>query len=253
MHWCLGMYGSASTWTFYLVQKLAATLVPDRPVVPLFVTDSLADLDESAGTLVVKTHAASAAEELARRASAIIITIRDPRDAIASLMAHNKAPFDLALRVTEATAFMCGRFAAHHRAILLGFEDKFYDDATTVEKIAATFHGKLSADDRDRIFSVTRRKEIEDFIATLERLPTAESDFDELTGQQDTHDRLTGWHKHHAGRKGQVGRWQRELSCSQVAVIEGRLRTWMENFGYQPTMPPPPSYVITVGRYEVDM
>ena len=132
-------------------------------------------------------------------------------------------------------------------------QNQFYDDATTIEKIAATFHGNLSAGDRNRILSATRRKEIENFIATPERLPTAESEFDELTGQRDTHDRVIGWHKHQAGREGQVGRWQRELSRSQVAVIEGRLRTWMENFGYQPTMPPAPSYIITVGGYEVDM
>ena len=251
MHWCLGMYGSASTWTYSLVQKIAAAIMPDRPVIPHFVVDSLADLDESAGTLVVKTHAASAAEELARRASAIIITIRDPRDAIASLMAHNKAPFGLALEVTEATAFICGRFAAHDRAILLRFEDQFYDDPMTIEKIAATFHGELSDYDRDRIFSETRRGAIEVFITKLETLPTAESDYDELTGQQDTYDQLTGWHKHHAGRKGEIGRWQHELSPFQVAAIEERLRPWMESFGYQPRTPRPPLYVLSIGRYEI--
>ncbi len=247
------MYGSASTWTFNVVQKLAAVLVPDRPVVPRFIGGSLAGLDRAAGTLVVKTHATPVADELARRASAIVITIRDPRDAIASLMAHNKAPFDLALRVTEATAVMCRRFAADDRAVLLRFRDKFYDDVTTIERIAATFHRPLSAADRDRIFAETRRSAVEDFIAKLETLPTAKSHIEPRTGQHDTYDELTAWHKHHAGRKGEVRRWQRELSPQQVAVIEGRLRPWMETFGYQLTTPPRPGYVMTVGRYEVSL
>jgi len=233
MHWCLGMYGSASTWTFNLVQKLAATLVPGHPVAPHIVADSLPDLDDSASTLVIKTHATSAAEELAQRATAIIITIRDPRDAIASLMAHNKAPFDLALHLTKATAFMCARLVTHDRALLLWFEDRFYDNPTTIDKLAATFNAELSDVDRNRIFAETRRKVIEDFIADLETLPTVESEFDELTGQQDTHDQITGWHKHHAGRKGEIGRWRRELSSSQVTAIEDCLRGWMESFTYQ--------------------
>src|SRR5580704_961367 len=99
MYWCLGMYGSASTWTFNVMQKLAAALVPERPVVSHFVNESLADLDPSAGTLVVKSHATPAGEELARDARAIIVTIRDPRDSLASIMLHNQVPLEVALNV----------------------------------------------------------------------------------------------------------------------------------------------------------
>jgi hypothetical protein len=245
------MYGSASTWTYNLVHKLAAALVPDQPVAPLFVADALTDLDAAGGTVVVKTHAAPVAGELARRASAIIITIRDPRDAVASLMAHNKAPFDLALRSTEATAFLCGRFAADPRAVVLRFEDRFYDDPLTIEMVAATFHRKLSDPDRDRIFSETRREAIDAFIANLEALPGTESNFDALTGQQDTYDPVTGWHKHHAGRKAEIGRWQRELPAAQVAAIEQRLGPWMKRFGYRPITPEAPPYVLKTGRFEI--
>jgi hypothetical protein len=245
------MYGSASTWTYNLVQKLASALVPDQPVTPLFVADALADLDAAAGTVVVKTHAAPVAAELAQRASAIIITIRDPRDAVASLMAHNKAPFDLALRSTEATAFLCGRFAKDPRAILLRFEDRFYEDPMTIETVAATFQQKLSDEDRQKIFSDTRREVIDAFIANLEALPRAESNFDALTGQHDTYDPVTGWHKHHFGRKAEIGRWQRELSPTQVAAIEQRLGPWMKRFGYRAITPDAPPYVLKIGRIEI--
>jgi hypothetical protein len=67
MHWCLGMYGSASTWTFYVLQKLAAVLIPERPVVTRFL-DHVANLEAEGATLIVKTHVASAHAEIAARA-----------------------------------------------------------------------------------------------------------------------------------------------------------------------------------------
>jgi hypothetical protein len=247
------MYGSASTWTFNVVQKLAAVLVPDRPVVPHFVNESLADLDPAAGTLVVKSHATPRGEELARRARAIIITIRDPRDALASLMAHNLVPFDVALEVVEASALTCSRFAQHERATLLRFSDRFFDDPATISRIAATFGGTLLDADKARIFAETRREEVENLIARLEELPTASTYFNERTGHDDTVDEVTGWHKHHAGRKGEDGRWRRELSPQQVAAVEQRLWKWMERFGYPPEMPQPPPYVLTVGRFGITL
>lgn len=248
MHWCLGMYGSAPTWTFYVTQKLATALIPGRPVVTAFVATSVADPAEAAGTLVVKTHAAPAAEELARLATAIIITIRDPRDAIASLMIHNKVPFDLALRATEATAVMCARFMTDKRAILLRFETEFFNDPATIEKIAATFDGQLADSDRSRIIAETRREAIDEFIANLDSYPTVKYDFDELTGQLDIYDEGSGWHKHHAGRTAAIGRWRRELSHSQVIVIERRLGAWMTRVGYPPETPPFPPYRMAIGE-----
>jgi hypothetical protein len=112
---------------------------------------------------------------LSARATAILITIRDPRDAVASLMAHNRAPFDLALRATAATTRICGRFATDPRALLLRFEDRFFDDPQTIPRIAATLPGLLSDADRDRIFAETRRGAIDSFIAGLATLPTAQT------------------------------------------------------------------------------
>jgi hypothetical protein len=251
MFWCLGMYSSASTWTFNVVQQIAGSIDPARAVTPVFGYDALPDCDESSTTLVIKTHAAGIAEELGRRAQGIVITIRDPRDAIASLMRHNKAPFDLALRVTEASAWTCARFAAHPRAALLRFEDRFFDDPRTVQCIASLFPGTLPAADSQRIFERLRRNSVDAFIAGLETMPTSERHFDEQTGEWDAYDPATGWHKHHAGRNAEIGRWRRELSDLQALTIARRLRPWMQRFGYSPSTPQPqPPYALSVGRYE---
>ena len=252
MYWCLGMYASASTWTFNLVQQIVASLQPERPVLARFVADELPSPEQAASrTVVVKTHAATAYAELAQRATAIIITIRDPRDAIASLLTHNHPPFDVALNVTEATAGMCGHFMSDPRALLLKFEDRFFDDPATVDRIAARIPGVLSAADSARIFAGLRREAVDAFIAGIETLPSAETAFDEITGKWDTHDQITGWHKHHAGRSAEIGRWRRELTPEQVAAIERRLGHWMERFGYAPATLRRAPYTLRVGRVEM--
>lgn len=249
MFWCLGMYSSASTWTFNVVQRIAGSIAPDRPVLPAFVVDGIPDCDEESRTLVVKTHATTVAQELGQRAQAVVITIRDPRDAVASLMRHNKAPFDIALGVTEASAWTCAQFTTHRQSALLKFEDRFFDDPGTVERIAALFPGVLPNSVSKRIFAQLRRDSVDAFIASLETLPTTECHFDGVTGQWDTYDEVTGWHKHHAGRNAEIGRWRRDLSDLQVMTIQQRMRPWMERFGYCPTTSRQNPYALSVGRY----
>jgi hypothetical protein len=250
MYWCLGMYASASTWTFNVVRQIAATLLPDKPVLARFVAEELPDADAAAGrTVVVKTHGAPCHAELARRASAIIITIRDPRDAIASLLRHNKPPFEVALKVTEATARMCGDFMSDPRAMALRFEDGLFDDPATIGRIAARFPGVLAEADRERICAGLRRDAVDGFIARLADLPSAITALDEVTGQIDTFDPLTGWHTHHAGRTAEIGRWWRELTQQQVDAIEQRPGGWMQRLGYQPSARWRRPYELRIGRY----
>jgi len=251
MHWCLGMYGSASTWTFYALQKLAAVLVPERPVVTRFL-EHVAAVEAEGATLIVKTHAAPAYKEIAPHAKKIVITMRDPRDSVASMLAHNKVDFELALNLVESTAMLCLLYAHDRRTTPLKFEHRFYDDPATIDRLAATFDRPLARADRDRIFAETRRAAVDQFIAGLEKLPTVTKLPNQLD-PEDMHDLVTGWHKHHAGRKGEIGRWQRELTESQVTAIEEKLRDWMRYFGYTLRTPAPEPYALQVGQYRVDI
>jgi hypothetical protein len=249
MFWCLGMYSSASTWMFNVVQQIARSAAATKQVMPAFVGNTIPDCDEDQQTLVIKTHATEYEQALGQRAQAIIITIRDPRDAVASLMVHNKAPFDVALRATEASAWTCARVAKLEKSSVLRFEDRFFDDPATVERIADLFPGQLTHDDSKRIFAQFSRDQVEKFIATLEALPTTVSEFNDVTGHWDIADAATGWHKHHAGRSAEVGRWHHDLSDLQARIVQHRMRPWMERFGYDRTAPRQNAYVLNVGRY----
>jgi hypothetical protein len=251
MFWCLGMFSSASTWAFNVMREIAFSLVPDRPVVPVFLDVDDALPGDGDGCLIVKTHGTVIARELGQRAEGIVVTIRDPRDAIVSLMRHNKVPFDIALRMTEVSAMTCSSFMVHPRAVVFRFEDRFFDNLGTVQRIAGLFPGRLLLGESGRIFDALRRDAVDAFIADLEGLPTALSQFHGVTGQHDTYDAVTGWHKHHAGRSGEVGGWRRHLSEVQVRTIEGRMRPWMERVGYDSVASRGASYGLSIGRYGI--
>jgi hypothetical protein len=97
MFWCLDMFSSASTWTFNVVHQVAARVWPGGAPRSLFLDfdDGLPAIDDM---LIVKTHGSAVARALGQRAAGIVITLRDPRDAVVSLMQGNRLPFDIALR-----------------------------------------------------------------------------------------------------------------------------------------------------------
>jgi sulfotransferase family protein len=232
MLWCLGMYASGSTWVFNAAMKICAAVSPEVPVVGCYVT-TLADLDltEQQQRLgIVKTHNADdeATNALQRPADAILMSVRDPRDCVTSLMLYQRYRVPQALEMIERSAQACARFAADPRAVLLRYEDGFIDDPATLDKIAASIGGPLANSDRARIFAELCRPAIERHIAALHTLPTALRH----AASGDVVDLATQWHSHHANRSGEVGRWRHMLTLAEVAVIEQRLRDWMAAFDY---------------------
>jgi hypothetical protein len=250
MFWCLGMFSSASTWTFNVVQQVAAGVWPGGAPRSLFLDfdDGLPPLDDS---LIVKTHGSVVARELGQLAAGIVITLRDPRDAVVSLMTSNKLPFEIALRMTEVSAMTCVPFVRHPRALVFRFEDRFFEDPVTVERIAALFPETLPVAECARIFAALRREAVDAFIAEIDGKPTTQGGFNAVIGQHDVFNVATGWHKHHAGRKGEVGRWHRDLSDAQVQAIEQRLRPLMERMGYDLPASWGAAYRLGIGRYGV--
>lgn len=251
MFWCLGMLSSASTWTFNVMRQIAMALSPDNTPQAQFLDfdDPLPPFDELGGTVIFKTHGSGIAWELGRRAEGIVITVRDPRDAVVSLMYSNKMPFDIALRMTEVSAWTCVPFMKHPRSLLLHFEDRFFEDPATVGRVAALFPGTLSPGSSARIFAALRRDAVDAFIADMDDKPTTQTAFNAVTGRQDVFNVATGWHRHHAGRTGEVGRWHRDLTNFQIRAIEHRMRPWMERVGYDAVTSRGASYRLSIGRY----
>jgi hypothetical protein len=250
MFWCLGMFSSASTWTFNVVRQIAASVSPDGPASAVFL-DFDDPLPAGDATLIVKTHGTKVARELGRRAEGIVITLRDPRDAVVSLIQSNKLPFEVALRMTEVSAWTCVPFMRHPRAVMFRFEDRFFEEPSTVGRIAALFPGVLPEGESARIFAALGRDAVDAFIADMERQPTTRTAFNPVTGEHDVVNVATGWHRHHGGRSGEVGRWRRGLTAAQLQAIEQRMRPWMERVGYDSPASRGAPYRLSFGRYGV--
>jgi len=236
LHWCLGMQASASTWIYNAALKIAPILVPDVPAQGRFVAyrGKLGFLDDP-GLHIVKSHGVDAPTEaeLGKRATSIIISLRDPRDAVASLMLYHSENFKEALTEVERAAATCARFAADPRAIVLRYETRFTEDPATIDRIAGIFGRELPRQDRDLIFDESRRENVEKLISSFEQSSRAQP-----AGGEDFYDPDTQWHKLHIGRTGEIGKWRRTLSEGQIARIEARLSDCMGSFDYTPTRSP---------------
>jgi hypothetical protein len=235
VHWCLGMYSSGSTWAYNVTWQIAAAVDRSKPVRVHFVSrvEDLVGLGQSGRRHIVKSHEVDdedAVVEISRRADAIIISIRDPRDAVTSLMLYQDRDFDVALSLVEKSARLCARFAGDQRALLLRYEAGFIDDVATLDRIAESFHQPLTATDRMQIFASTRRTAIEALIA---KLPRQRIKLINRSRPGHLADPVTHWHTHHAGRTGEIGRWPRMLSEAQVSEVERLLADWMDRFSYQ--------------------
>jgi hypothetical protein len=241
VHWCLGMYSSGSTWTYNVTRQIAASVTSVKPVLLHFVSraadvalfERLANTaPQPGGAHIVKSHEIDdedAVTALSLRADAIIVTIRDPRDAVTSLMLYQDFVFDRSLSLVEKSARLCARFTGDPRSLLLRYEEGFADDVTTLDRIAASFHRSLVASDRTRIFASSRRAAVEALIAGLPQQPTS---LINVARPDRVLDPVSQWHTHHAGRSGEIGRWRHMLTEAQALEVDRRLGDWMDRFSY---------------------
>ena len=222
--WCLGMYASASTWLFNVVRRIHAVAEPTR-LQTHFVgaRSNFEKFDQPHAIRLVKSHEVSDEAtliELAGRASKIFITVRDPRDSVTSLMLYHNHDFDRALNLVEEASRLCAGFAKDKRAKFFRYEERFFENPDTVQRVAADLGYQLPDDVAQEIFNGMSWTAVEKHIAGLPKQPDVLQD--RISG--DLLDPLTQWHTHHAGRSGETGRWQHMLSEAQASEVSKRLR-----------------------------
>ena len=229
--WCQGMFASGSTWLYNVARAIARELDPHGVIDERFVF-GLRDtqgLHAPGIRHIVKAHqAVGEVQAVAAASDAILVTLRDPRDAVVSLMQYQAFSFSQALFNVCRAAEACVLLGRLPQAVTLHYELGFIDDMRTIDGIAGHMGGVLRPEARDAIFQSTRREAVERFIGQLDSQPTTIID-----ARGDIYDLRSHWHRHHAGRTGEIGRWRRLLYPAQVLGIETSLGAWMELFGYQ--------------------
>lgn len=226
--WCLGMYASASTWLFNVVRRVLEAAQKEQ-IQTVFVSGKETHLSLGGPGMVslIKSHEISSETRIldaARASDKILITVRDPRDAVVSLMQAHKYDFDRALDHIEKSARLCVGFAKDRRTKLFQYETEFFEDASTVAAIARHLGYELPSHIVQSIYRGLTRVEVEKHINQMPKMPGILRD----AKSGDLLDAKTQWHSHHAGRTGDVGKWQKTLAAQQAKEVERRLDFFFE-------------------------
>jgi hypothetical protein len=225
MIWCLGMYASASTWLLNAVRKIQVES-GQKDLAIQFVRESVHPdmLDGKHAVSVIKSHEIideTTLLAIAGRSDTILMSIRDPLDAVASVMEYQKVPFARALELVKLSSALCLDFIKDRRTSCFVYETKFFDDPATVPSLARLMGVSLSPEAARDIFKRLRRSAVEKFIKGLPQQKGVLRDL--VSG--DYLDPVTQWHTHHAGRSGEIGRWRQKLSQNEARAIQGLIET----------------------------
>lgn len=222
------MYASASTWLFNVARQiLQAGQQSEVRIAFVSGTEKSISFDPSGSATLIKSHEINNEArilDIARRSSQILITVRDPRDAIVSLMKAHGYDFKEALGLVEKSAKLCLEFSQESRAKLFRYESRFFDSAESVKQVARHLGQELENNVTQRIYESLMRDEVEKHISRMSQMPGILKS----VASGDLLDTKTQWHSHHAGRDGEIGKWKKALASAQVKAVEKNLFFYFE-------------------------
>lgn len=224
---CAGLKSSASTWLYNAVIGL---LRADGRRVAAFYADDIADFPrgaERADTIVVKTHIPSPALQFAARmaGAVVFVTVREPRDAVASLMRRFHHRFDNCLREVAPGAAAMAELT-QMKPCVLRYEHRFYERGETMDRVAAHLGVKVNSATLRAIAATLTPDKVTAKIARLARAGTFGAKPD-----PDRFDPKTHWHPGHVG-DGSIGKHFGVLSPRQARYVLGATRAFRTTFGY---------------------
>jgi hypothetical protein len=236
---CAGQYGSASTWLYNAIHALMVAAVGEARVHRQFAdrADSLPERTDRRRLLLIKAHEPGPGLRwlVARGGGRVVVSARDPRDAVASVIGRFGFDFPLvAGRVERCSAALPALLDLP--CLVLRYEDGFGADEATLARIAGFLGLAVPPPVIAQVFENLRPDAVRAEIARL----AAEGAFGE-TPTSDRHDPTTHWHPGHVG-DGAPGKFARLLSPGQIGEIIRRTRPFQAAFDYP--MPPPPPMAI---------
>lgn len=225
----VGLHGSASTWAFNVARELMTAAFGEGALFSAHAQEpgQIPTEASSRPHMVLKSHHGCAALDawLKARGAVYLLSIRDPRDAALSMSQRFGAP--LGHTVVWLTND-CNRLLRllQDRHLLLRYENRFFDDRASVERIASWLGAGVTAETIDDIFDRYRTEAVREFAARLDDLPVERIQANKITRL----DRLTQIHRRHIG-DGRTGKW-RDLPIPIQNEITGIFGPFLDKFGY---------------------
>lgn len=232
---CLGLPGSASTWVFNVALYLLGKT--QRSLVTVYLDDNFADLqaafkasDQQVDYVVLKSHKADPAllAFLASNPSSCILSVRDPRDCIVSLMERFEFSFEAALQALQkscASLTMCQVPGAP----LLRYEDQFYLSIETIRTLK-DYLGITESVDLGVVQRLHSQAAVERLIGKFASLPPGRI----RRCGNDEYDLVSHWHRNHFS-DGLCGKWRTRLTAQQAARVSLVLADVLEQWDYSST------------------
>jgi hypothetical protein len=228
---CAGVKSSGSTWLFNVV--IAILKQQHKRGVMAFYADGLAMMPpgtDRAQFLVIKSHEPSNALLYLMRLTrgVLFVTLREPRDVIASLAQRFGHSFEGALTETERQATRTVEIVAQEKAQLFRYERGFTEKSASIDRIAKILEVRLSVAACERIQRSLTRDEVKKKIRLLEKKGS-------FGAQQnaDSFDPHTQWHPGHVG-DGSIGKYKGVLTAAQQKRVLAATQNYRKRFGYLP-------------------
>ena len=227
----VGVHGSASTGVFNAVRELlGAACGPDRVAAGFAASaGEVATIERRPDQhLVVKTHGwADLPGFAAARDATVIVSVRDPRDAVLSVMQRFGDPLDACVGGVGRDC-RCARECADAGHDVLRYEDAFFDDPATLRGVAAALGLVVPDDALDRIFADWRTDAVRTRAAAVASLPPGQRrDF----GARLTLDAATLVTHTHIG-DGRSGKWREAFDAAMRARLTAFFAPFLLRFGY---------------------
>lgn len=228
---CAGVKSSGSTWLYNVV--IAILKQRHRIGVRAFYADNFAMIPpgtERARFLVIKSHEPSKALVYLMRLTrgTLFVTLREPRDAIASLLTRFGHSFEGALTETERQSARTVELVEREKVHLFRYESGFTEKSASIDRIAKALGIQLNTTERARIQRSLTREEVKKKIGYLQEQgrfgakPTA-----------DSFDPATQWHPGHVG-DGRIGKYKAVLTPVEQKRVLAATRAYRRRFGYLP-------------------
>ncbi len=228
---CVGLKSSGSTWLYNVVIQLLKEKY--RRGVTAFYADNFSMFPpgtERARVLVIKAHEPSEGlVYLARMTRGqLFLTLREPRDAIASLMQRFKHKFEGALGETTRQSQRIADLDRDEEMTAYRYEDGFFDRIETIGEIASALGVKVNKAGRERIYRSLTRESVRQTIGKFGKTGKFGKKPD-----ANSFDLETQWHPGHVG-DGKIGKFSGILTAAQQKKVLAATRAYTKRFGYRP-------------------
>jgi hypothetical protein len=234
---CASQYGAASTWMFNLVARLVELgreAVPRRLYVDELDAEAAREM-AAAGYFVAKSHVPGpilrGVIELVELP--MVVTVRDPRDSVVSLMQRFGFEFRRALGDVRASADALSALTIDDRKLLLRYEDGLTRQPAQIAAVAAWLGIPISKRQQGRLAKELSQASVRARILAWQESGGPKEGPEENPWEPETH-----WHENHVG-DGQIGKWAEILTPGQEAEVLQATRRYREVFGYREADPAP--------------